>query len=81
MNFIRELYENNKKQFHIGILLLILLILLIVIHTMTKRTIPKKKITQPGQKLPQIHPEQKWTPKQLRFLPGHRIPETPNLRP
>ena len=43
MNFIRELYENNKKQFHIGILLLILLILLIVIHTMTKKDNPEKE--------------------------------------
>ncbi len=43
MNFIRELYENNKKQFHIGILLLILIILLIVIHTMTKKDNPEKE--------------------------------------
>ena len=43
MNFIRELYENNKKQFHIGILLLILIILLIIIHTMTKKDNPEKE--------------------------------------
>lgn len=80
MNFIRELYENNKKQFHIGILLLILLILLIVIHTMTKKDNPEKEnnTTRTETTADSSGTE---VDSGIRFLPGHRIPETPNLRP